>query len=50
MSGRDIKEKLLKNSLHKAISDDEDEVNINHIEYALKNYQTEKNEPKGMFA
>lgn len=50
MSGRDIKEKLLKNSLHKAISDDEDEVNIQHIEYALKNYQTEKNEPKGMFA
>ena len=50
MSGRDIKEKLLKNSLHKAISDEEDEVNINHIEYALKNYQTEKNEPKGMFA
>ncbi|MDP1553564.1 MAG: AAA family ATPase [Methanobacteriaceae archaeon] len=50
MSGRDIKEKLLKNSLHKAISDDEDEVNITHIEYALKNYQTEKNEPKGMFA
>jgi AAA family ATPase len=50
MSGRDIKEKLLKNSLHKAISDDEDIVEMKHVEYALKNYQTEKNEPKGMFA
>lgn len=50
MSGRDIKEKLLKNALHKAISDDEKEVEMKHIEYALKNYQTEKNEPKGMFA
>ncbi|HSO25595.1 MAG TPA: AAA family ATPase [Methanobacteriaceae archaeon] len=50
MSGRDIKEKLLKNSLHKAISDDEEVVEMKHIEYALKNYQTEKNEPKGMFA
>jgi AAA family ATPase len=50
MSGRDIKEKLLKNSLHKAISDDEDVVEMKHVEYALKNYQTEKNEPKGMFA
>ncbi len=50
MSGRDIKEKLLKNALHKAISDDEDVVEMKHVEYALKNYQTEKNEPKGMFA
>ncbi len=50
MSGRDIKEKLLKNSLHKAISDDENIVEMKHVEYALKNYQTEKNEPKGMFA
>lgn len=50
MSGRDIKEKLLKNSLHKAISDDEDVVEMKHVEYALKNYQIEKNEPKGMFA
>ncbi|MDO8870712.1 MAG: AAA family ATPase [Methanobacteriaceae archaeon] len=50
MSGRDIKEKLLKNSLHKAISDDEEVVEMKHVEYALKNYQTEKNEPKGMFA
>ncbi|GAB6055115.1 AAA family ATPase [Methanobacterium alkalithermotolerans] len=50
MSGRDIKEKLLKTALHKAISEDKSTVDREDIEYALKNYQTEKNEPKNMFA
>ena len=50
MSGRDIKEKLLKTALHKAISDDKNTVNREDFEYALKNHQKEKNEPKGMFA
>ncbi|MBU4534828.1 MAG: AAA family ATPase [Euryarchaeota archaeon] len=50
MSGRDIKEKLLKTALHKAISEDKSTVDREDIEYALKNYQTEKNEPKHMFA
>lgn len=49
-SGRDIKEKLLKISLHKAISDDETRLTWKHIEYALKLYRKEKNEPKHMFA
>lgn len=50
MSGRDIKEKLLKTALHKAISDDKDSVDKEDIDYALKNYTKEKNEPKHMFA
>jgi AAA family ATPase len=49
MSGRDIKDRLLKTSLHKAISDDKNRVTWEHFEYALKLNQKEKNEPKGMF-
>ncbi|MCK9150372.1 AAA family ATPase [Methanobacterium alcaliphilum] len=49
MSGRDIKEKLLKTALHKAISDDRSIVERKDFEYALKNQDKEKNEPKGMF-
>ncbi|MGZ7119071.1 MAG: AAA family ATPase [Methanobacterium sp.] len=49
-SGREIKEKLLKTALHKAISDDETKLTWNQIEYALKMYKKEKNEPKHMFA
>jgi len=49
MSGRDIKDRLLKTSLHKAISDDKNQVTWEHFEYALKLNQKEKNEPKGMF-
>ena len=49
MSGRDLKEKLLKSALHKAISEDRTEVAKEHIEYALKNYESKKEEPKGMF-
>ncbi len=50
MSGRDIKERLLKTALHKAISEDTDSVTWDHVEYALNLYKTEKNEPKHMFA
>jgi len=50
MSGRDIKEKLLKTALHKAISDDKDVLDMEDIDYALKNHEKEKNEPKHMFA
>jgi AAA family ATPase len=50
MSGRDIKERLLKTALHKAISEDMDTVTWDHMEYALKLYKKEKNEPKHMFA
>ncbi len=50
MSGRDIKERLLKTALHKAISEDMDSVTWEHMEYALKLHKNEKNEPKHMFA
>lgn len=50
MSGRDIKDRLLKTALHKAISEDMDVLSWEHIKYALKLHENEKNEPKGMFA
>jgi len=50
MSGRDIKERLLKTALHKAISDDVEVLSWEHMEYALKLHKNEKNEPKNMFA
>lgn len=50
MTGRDIKERLLKTALHKAISDDMGAVTWEHMEYALKLHKKEKNEPKHMFA
>lgn len=49
MSGRDIKEKLLKTALHKAISEDKGNVDQKDFDYALKNQEKEKNEPKNMF-
>lgn len=50
MSGRDIKDRILKVALHKAIYEDEDTVNWDHIKYALKQHKIKQNEPKGMFA
>jgi AAA family ATPase len=50
MSGRDIKDKILKTALHKAISEDMDVVTWNHFVYALNLYEKDKTEPKGMFA
>ena len=50
MSGRDIKDRILKVALHKAIFEDDDMVTWEHIKYALKQHKTKQNEPKGMFA
>lgn len=50
MSGRDIKDRILKVALHKAIYEDEDTVKWEHIKYALKQHKIKQNEPKGMFA
>jgi AAA family ATPase len=50
LSGRDIKERVLKTALHKAISEDDSKVTWEHMEYALKLHKKEKNEPKHMFA
>lgn len=50
MSGRDIKEKLLKSALHRALYDDEDEISIEHFNYALKNFKSKNSSPpKHMF-
>ncbi len=50
LSGRDIKERVLKTALHKAISNDDPKLTWEHMEYALKLHKKEKNEPKDMFA
>jgi len=50
MSGRDLKDKILKVALHKAISEDKDILEWEHVKYALKQYKQKKNEPKEMFA
>lgn len=49
LSGRDIKEKILKTSLHHAIAEDKDIVDMNDIKYALKVSKLNKNEVKDMF-
>ncbi|MBZ9571213.1 AAA family ATPase [Methanobrevibacter sp. TMH8] len=49
LSGRDIKEKLLKSALHRALYEDDDEITLKHFEYALNNYKSQNNPPKYMF-
>jgi AAA family ATPase len=50
MSGRDIKDRLLKVALHRTISEDRAGVTWEDFQHALKHHNKEKNEPKGMFA
>ena len=50
MSGRDIKDRLLKVALHRTISEDRTSVTWEDFKYALKHHEKEKNEPKDMFA
>jgi AAA family ATPase len=49
MSGRDIKDKILKNALHNAIINDHDTVIMEDIDFALKVTKVKKDEVKGMF-
>ena len=49
LSGRDIKEKILKTALHNAISNDEEIITMKNINYALKSSKTKKSDVKGMF-
>ncbi len=49
MSGRDIKEKILKTSLHNAIANDEDVLNMKHIEYSIKSCKIKNTDVKGMY-
>jgi AAA family ATPase len=49
MSGRDIKEKILKTALHHAIASDKDIVDMKDIDYSLKSSKIQTNTVKGMF-
>ena len=49
MSGRDIKEKILKTALHHAISMDKSIIDMADIEYALNASKIKINDVKGMF-
>ena len=49
LSGRDIKEKILKTSLHNAISNDSDIITMENIDYALKSSKNKNSDVKGMF-
>lgn len=49
LSGRDIKEKILKTSLHNAISNDSEIITMKNIEYALNNIKIKNTDVKGMF-
>lgn len=50
MSGRDIKEKLLKSALHKALYEDKEEISMIHFDQSLKIFKSMKNNPpKHMF-
>ena len=49
LSGRDLKEKILKTALHSAISDDRDTLTMKDIDYALKSFKVKNSDVKGMF-
>ena len=49
MSGRDIKDIILKNALHNAMINDHDTVTMEDIDFALKVTKVKKDEVKGMF-
>jgi AAA family ATPase len=49
LSGRDIKEKILKTSLHNAISNDDKRITMKNIEYALNSFKIKNSDVKGMF-
>ena len=49
MSGRDIKEKILKAALHNAIINDEEKVTMDDVYFALELNKYKKEEVKGMF-
>ena len=49
MSGRDIKEKILKTALHHAIANDKDIVDMSDIDYAFESSKIRTENIKGMF-
>jgi len=49
LSGRDLKEKILKTSLHNAIANDSETITMEHVNYAIKTSKVKNNDVKGMF-
>ena len=49
LSGRDIKEKILKTALHNAIANDSDIITMENINYAIKASKIKNRDVKGMF-
>jgi AAA family ATPase len=49
LSGRDIKEKILKTALHNAISCDADTITMQNIDYAIDSFKIKNKDIKGMF-
>lgn len=49
LSGRDIKEKILKTALHNAIANDNDIISMENIDYAIKSTKIKNSDVKGMF-
>ena len=49
LSGRDIKEKILKTALHNAIANDSEIITMKNIDYAIKTSKVKHNDVKGMF-
>ena len=49
MSGRDIKEKILKTALHNAIATESDILTMKNIDYSIKSTKIKNKDVKGMF-
>ena len=49
MSGRDIKEKILRTALHNAIANDSNTITMENVDYALKSTKHKNKDVKGMF-
>ena len=49
LSGRDLKEKILKTALHNAIANDSEIITMEHIDYAINTSKVKNNDVKGMF-
>ena len=49
LSGRDIKEKILKTALHNAIANDSEKITMTNINYAIQSSKIKNTDVKGMF-
>lgn len=49
LSGRDLKEKILKTALHNSIANDSEIITMEHIDYAINSSKVKNNDVKGMF-